>query len=208
MEKTDLNTEAKRGSEKSRNILRVDNDVISDVGDLVNSIVNQTMLSLGEEKQCLSKQEVTRVVSDFISRVSDEDLRVLLRHQDEYCDRCANCCKHSDPIAMSLQDAMKIAFHLGTKFDKFRKKYGVNYDRDLEAKGVYPWIMKGKPCPFLKEPNFCSIYEVRPAVCRAFPAGAEELRRKYPEAELPSYCHSMIKWQAKRVTDDLLRNVH
>ena len=78
------------------------------------------------------------------------------------CTRCANCCKTMD-ITFSNGDIERIAGHLNLKADEFIETY---LEPDKEDG---PYQIRQKPCPFLGEDNRCTIYDVRPAVCREYP---------------------------------------
>jgi uncharacterized protein len=79
------------------------------------------------------------------------------------CTTCANCCRHVSP-GLTEEDVQRLAGHLGMSVTNFAAKYlePVKTEPDL------PWIMRERPCPFLKE-NRCSVYEHRPSTCRGYP---------------------------------------
>ena len=78
------------------------------------------------------------------------------------CTRCANCCKTMD-IKLDDEDIDRIAEHLNMPTAEFIERY-------LEAKEEDgPYKARQKPCPFLGEDDRCTIYEVRPTVCREYP---------------------------------------
>jgi len=77
------------------------------------------------------------------------------------CLQCANCCKSIPPI-ISKRDSKRIAKHLGMRPSEFDNTY-VRIDEDGDR------VFNQSPCFFLQEDNKCSIYEVRPAACRAYP---------------------------------------
>jgi Fe-S-cluster containining protein len=78
------------------------------------------------------------------------------------CTRCANCCKTA---AVSLDDADidRIATHLGISRDKLIAAYLAAYP----VEGRYH--MATMPCPFLGSDDRCTIYDVRPEICRSYP---------------------------------------
>ena len=78
------------------------------------------------------------------------------------CTRCANCCKTVD-ISFTTEDISRIPLHLGITADQFVATYLERDDEDGDFKG------RQKPCPFLGDDNRCTIYEVRPLVCREYP---------------------------------------
>ncbi len=81
------------------------------------------------------------------------------------CTRCANCCKTMD-ITISDEDVERIAGHLKLETTEFLETYLEDAD-DEEGDG--PHKARQKPCPFLSEDARCTIYEVRPTVCREYP---------------------------------------
>lgn len=91
------------------------------------------------------------------------------------CLSCANCCKKMSPT-FTWEDTKRIAAHLGMRPKDFREKYLYLDKRDKD------WMNVKRPCQFLDlNTNMCTIYEVRPADCAAFP----HLTRK----PLPDYMH-------------------
>ena len=78
------------------------------------------------------------------------------------CTRCANCCKTMD-VKFSKEDIERIAEHLKMETVEFIETY-------LEAdEEDGPYRSRQKPCRFLGDDDRCSIYDVRPAVCREYP---------------------------------------
>ncbi len=77
------------------------------------------------------------------------------------CLHCANCCKTTSPIFRD-KDIERIASYLGMRPAVFVEKF-----LHLDEEGDY--VHNGAPCPFLGNDNYCSIYEVRPKACRAYP---------------------------------------
>ncbi len=78
------------------------------------------------------------------------------------CTRCANCCKTMD-ITFNDEDIERIAGHLEMESIEFIKAYLEADDEDGSYKA------RQKPCPFLGEDDRCTIYDVRPTVCREYP---------------------------------------
>ena len=63
--------------------------------------------------------------------------------------------------------------HLQLKEGVFIETYLI-----LDEEGDY--VVKTKPCPFLGDDNFCSIYDVRPSDCARFPYTDEDVLIKRP----------------------------
>lgn len=102
-----------------------------------------------------------------LQRTADpKTLRALKALQGRHdCSRCGKCC--SEPVGMLGREAIAIARHLGIPASEFRARY---VERQRER-----WLQLRQVedrCPFLErdgEIHKCSIYEVRPEVCRRFP---------------------------------------
>jgi Fe-S-cluster containining protein len=78
------------------------------------------------------------------------------------CTRCANCCK-TMTITFNDADIKRIAKHLNMGTAKFIETYLEAGEKKGSSKA------RQKPCPFLGEDNRCTIYAVRPTVCREYP---------------------------------------
>ena len=78
------------------------------------------------------------------------------------CTRCANCCK-TMTIKFEDADIERIAKHLNMPTAEFIATYLEADPEDDDYK------TRQKPCPFLAKDDRCTIYEVRPTVCREYP---------------------------------------
>jgi len=83
------------------------------------------------------------------------------------CLNCAACCKNYSP-RFKTPDIKRISKHLDIKEGVFIEKY-----LNLDDEGDY--VVNTKPCPFLGDDNYCSIYEVRPSDCARFPYTDEDV---------------------------------
>ena len=86
------------------------------------------------------------------------------------CLQCANCCKYYSP-RFKTPDIKRIA-----RFLKIKEAELINTYLFVDNEGDY--VLKTKPCPFLGNNNFCSIYEARPSDCRRFPYTNEDVLLK------------------------------
>src|SRR5205814_1964015 len=102
---------------------------------------------------------------DIVARRVDETTRYIVAETKPKplvvdCSKgCAWCC-HQD-VEVSIAEALLIAVETagdarGEAFDARSKKAGVRGKK------------KGTPCPFLGEARTCTIYDIRPIVCRSF----------------------------------------
>ena len=79
------------------------------------------------------------------------------------CTRCANCCK-SMTVLLTEADVERIARRLDLSVEEFTLRY---LEPDHEETSLLK--MRQQPCPLLGDDNRCTVYEVRPAVCREYP---------------------------------------
>jgi Fe-S-cluster containining protein len=98
------------------------------------------------------------------------------------CLQCAACCKNYSP-RFKTPDIKRISKHLQLKEGVFIEKY-----LKLDEEGDY--VLQSKPCSFLGDDNFCSIYEVRPSDCARFPYTDEDvlLKRKQLTLKNATFC--------------------
>ncbi len=84
------------------------------------------------------------------------------------CLDCGNCCKKMTPTFLP-DDITRISKHLGMTAAAFKKKWIKREEAEPDGTPG-DFVNKTQPCQFLNlEDNKCSIYEVRPADCAAFP---------------------------------------
>lgn len=77
------------------------------------------------------------------------------------CLECANCCRTTGPQLLD-KDIERLANDKKLRPAFFTEKY-LRIDEDND------YVFKSMPCPFLKDDNYCSVYESRPNACRNFP---------------------------------------
>ena len=90
--------------------------------------------------------------------------------QDTFeCNRCNNCCRDMDSVAFTLDDLKVISRKFGMNGPQFIRKYQL---RRANYKGERPQFLlswkEGGSCPF-HDGHGCTIYDVRPEVCRTYP---------------------------------------
>jgi Fe-S-cluster containining protein len=98
------------------------------------------------------------------------------------CLDCAACCRNYSP-RFKTPDLKRISKHLKMKEGLFIEKYLA-----LDNEGDY--VVRSKPCPFLGQDNFCSIYDVRPSDCARFPYTDEDviLKRQSLTLKNSTFC--------------------
>jgi len=122
----------------------------------------QELPSLAKDKAKENRQFFQRVrkkkmrdLDVWVADIHDE----VFEHMD--CLSCANCCKTISPV-FTDRDIARIAKHLRMKPADFVDQY-LHIDEDQD------YVLNVAPCPFLGADNYCSIYDVRPKACRAYP---------------------------------------
>ena len=91
------------------------------------------------------------------------------------CLDCGNCCKTFN-INLTKSDCKRISTFLGK--DIFETI-------DIIETADDELMIEAIPCPFLGADNACSIYEVRPEVCRDYPhfRGKSVISRRYMHSD-------------------------
>lgn len=79
------------------------------------------------------------------------------------CRQCGECCRNFSTVYIKKQEIKRLAHHLKISTSKLKKRYKMVHD------SPQMWRLPANPCPFLKDEAHCTIYELRPNRCRAFP---------------------------------------
>lgn len=161
----------------------------------------KTMLKPGT----FSDEQVLQTCKEVTEKVTEIELLALVDQQSRLCDRCATCCRLCSPIDMTDKELNTIMNRLGMKSNKFLKKFKITWSGDSNL-----YHMQAGPCPFLKEPNICTIYDIRPAACSGFPAqpmlsDVIDKNRSGGKIDLLPYCHVVKSWSAYRAAAALMR---
>ena len=77
------------------------------------------------------------------------------------CLDCANCCKSISP-AVTDADISRLAKFLKMKPSRIVSDFFV-----MDHEGDYVFL--STPCPFLRDDNYCMVYEARPRACKEYP---------------------------------------
>ena len=95
---------------------------------------------------------------------------------------CTNCCSQPGEVYLTPEDADRIAAHLRLGTDEFRHRYCEIEDGDLHLAGP-----TDGPCRFVEDGG-CSIHEVKPLQCQAFPFWPENVRGRRAWRNLRRHC--------------------
>lgn len=108
-----------------------------------------------------TKTQINNAIKKALNTMTVMDSIIGLRHSDKLCGQCGLCCRTCTPINLTPQDITNISSFLNMSITDFHIKY-------VETDGETFYFKYTKPCVFLYE-NKCSIYPVRPLVCKAYP---------------------------------------
>lgn len=131
------------------------------------------------EKKSTEKQKIYK---QFLQRADKNKILKALPglHGQAFekidCLTCANCCKNYSP-RFKTPDIKRIS-----KLLKMRESSFIETYLRLDEDGDY--VANRKPCPFLGEDNYCSIYEHRPGDCMRFPYTDEDVMVKRQQLTL------------------------
>jgi Fe-S-cluster containining protein len=95
---------------------------------------------------------------------------------------CTNCCSQPGEVYLAPDDANRIAGYLGLSTDEFRSRCCEFEDGDLRLAGP-----TDGPCRFVEDGG-CSIHEVKPLQCQAFPFWPENVRGRRAWRNLRRHC--------------------
>lgn len=137
------------------------------------------------EKKSAEKQKIYK---QFLQRTNKNNVLKALPalHEQAFekvnCLTCANCCKHYSP-RFKTPDIKRISKLLKMKESVFIETY-LRLDEDGD------YVANRKPCPFLGEDNYCTIYEQRPGDCVRFPYTDEDviIKRQQLTIKNSSFC--------------------
>ena len=94
----------------------------------------------------------------LLKEFQEEINRIIINFSD--CSICGLCCKDEE-LTIKEPDVNKISRNLQLDKKSFLEQY-TNYNPATKE------TIMNMPCPFLKE-NRCTIYPIRPEICRNYP---------------------------------------
>lgn len=117
----------------------------------------------------VTEDDLRRAV-ESLSRGNGRELAAMYVLQDGLCKRCGACCRTiCTSIAFRKEELKAASKYLKIPYKKLKRKI-----RALPL-GSKIFDVPGRPCPFLRGGNICTIYKVRPMVCRLYPMGTAAL---------------------------------
>lgn len=126
---------------------------------------NTAKATLDKDK---SIKGVSKAVKEFYKRLDKQIAKNITEHDIKLdCQKgCSHCCKLR--VEIFGYEAVAIAKYIQDTFSDEDKEVCISKlnEASIKAKGLQPET-HFVPCAFLKD-NSCSIYEMRPAMCRKF----------------------------------------
>jgi uncharacterized protein len=119
------------------------------------------------QQAAIEKQQENDVFMEQLKEMNAEEVDAAVQQLNQLiepqidCTQCGNCCK-SLMVNITAAEADKAAHHLHISREQFDETYVEKGSHEL-------MIMNKMPCAFLSQ-NKCTVYEVRFAGCREFPA--------------------------------------
>jgi Fe-S-cluster containining protein len=125
------------------------------------------------------------------------------------CTKCpAYCCAIYDRVQVKKRDINRLARHFGVSYEVAERRYTTMWQNERVLRRTRDPIF-GKSCKFLDpQTRGCTIYHVRPNVCREYPARARcayydliqfERRQQADETVVPLVQITFIKGMKKRL---------
>ena len=106
-------------------------------------------------------EEIKQAIEKALETFTILDWAIGVLNSSYLCGKCGICCRKCHPIRLEPEDIQAIANYLHVSIPRFYLEYVDIYKDHFILKGT-------RPCRFLRG-NLCSIYPVRPLVCRFYP---------------------------------------
>ncbi len=133
------------------------------------------------------------------------------------CTQCpAYCCAIYDRVQVTKRDINRLAKHFGVPYETAEQRYTTTWQQERVLRRTSDPIF-GKSCKFLDpQTRGCTIYHVRPNVCREYPGRTRcayydliqfERRQQADETVVPLVQITFIKGMRKRLERKEYENV-
>lgn len=105
----------------------------------------------------LQTKENAELLEIFKNIVEIEPMKIKILKKIK-CKKCGWCCRAQNAM-LTPEDIRRLLAHFKCNYEEFYEKY-------LDKKMKIPYLKS--PCPFLIENN-CTVYHIRPKVCKIYP---------------------------------------
>jgi Fe-S-cluster containining protein len=121
------------------------------------------VLEKAKERLYLEKVEM----NDLLLAVSslglllETEMALIYALQDQICTRCGKCCIDNTSLNAQKEELKSIADYKNTSYKKLKKSIRASPRKNGTLR------FTRRPCPFYEDE--CTVYNIRPGVCRAYP---------------------------------------
>jgi Fe-S-cluster containining protein len=121
------------------------------------------VLNKAKERLNLEKMEMDDILKAVSSLgfLMETEIALIYALQEQICTRCGWCCTENTPFNAPKDELKRIADFKKSSYKKLKKRIRARPNRDGTMR------VTRRPCPFYGDD--CSVYQVRPGVCRSFP---------------------------------------
>jgi Fe-S-cluster containining protein len=91
----------------------------------------------------------------------ETEMALIYALQHQICTRCGKCCSHNTSFKAQKEELKRIAAYKNLSYKKLKKRIRARPRKDGTLR------VTRRPCPFYEDG--CSVYDIRPGVCRAYP---------------------------------------
>jgi Fe-S-cluster containining protein len=91
----------------------------------------------------------------------ETEMALIYALQDQICTKCGKCCTDNTSLKAQKEELKRIAAYKNLSYKKLKKRTRARPRKDGTMR------VTRRPCPFYDDG--CSVYDIRPGVCRAYP---------------------------------------
>lgn len=106
---------------------------------------------------------------------------------------CTKCCEQQGFVYLTRDDLLRIAKHLGVTPAEFERRFIYRTKNLLRLR-----VPRERQCHFLSDGG-CSIHEVKPVQCRAFPFWPELVENKREWKKTAGWCPGIGKGELVQI---------
>jgi Fe-S-cluster containining protein len=121
------------------------------------------VLAKAKERLNLEKMEIDDVLKavSSLGALLETEIALIYALQDQICTRCGWCCTENSSLRITKDELKNIAAYKKSSYKKLKKRIRARPRKDRTLR------VTRHPCPFYEDG--CSIYPIRPGVCRSYP---------------------------------------
>lgn len=109
----------------------------------------------------IEEDDLLKAVSS-LGMLLETEIALMYALQDKICTRCGKCCTENKTMRVQKQELKQIAETKKTSYKKIKRQTKASPRKNGTLRIIR------NPCPFYEED--CTVYNVRPSICRGYPA--------------------------------------